>query len=122
MNLKNDLPSQLRPDQSASNSRPASPLYPQPASSQASQPTAQSSPSLPQNDHEIETESDDDLPRMPDSSSEEEIDNPEEVHPEDGASLPNSQPLFQSPAPSDAPSNRRSMRYFKLFLRIRNYN
>ena len=95
-------------------SRPAS----QPASHPASEPASQPSPSLLRNDHEIETESsEDDLPRMPDTTSEEEIDNPEEVdfevHPEDGESLPPSQPLFQSSAPSNTPPNRRSLRYFE---------
>ena len=127
MNYKRDLPFELQSSSSRPAPQPASPLSSQPAPQAASQPVSQPSPSLLRNDIEIETESsDDDLPRMPDTTSEEEIDNPEEVdfevHQEDDESVRHSQPLFQSSAPSNASSNRRSLRYFESFVCLKNYN
>lgn len=124
---KSDLPRELQPaaaSQSASNfSQQAAGSLPSfENQSVSSPPTA---PSLPPNDVEIETESEDeDLPRMPDSSSEEEIENPGDIeNPDDVESLPNSQPLFQYPLDENNQSNRRSLRYNLIyFLLLENCN
>ena len=119
MNYKSDLPHELQSaatSQSAPSSQAAH-FSPPAAGSLPNQSVPSPPPSLPRNDIESETESsDDDLPRMPDTSSEEEIENHEQrdndPNQEDVESLPHSQPLFNSSAQANIEPNRRSLRYF----------